>query len=77
MADWDIQAYPVASIHLELLVGKERDKGLVSHMMGSPSEVGLVDSLHMAGFPQVEESGFRMTAGAEIVSFGIHNLGFY
>jgi hypothetical protein len=77
VADWDIQAHPATNIHLKLLVDKELDQRLVSHMMGSPSEIGLVDSLHMPVVPQVEECGFRIFVGAEAVSFGIHNLGFY
>jgi hypothetical protein len=77
ITDWDIQARPVANIHLELLVDRELDKGLVSHMMDNPSDVCFVDSLHMAVVLQVEESGFRTAVEVEIVSFGIHNLGFY
>ena len=75
MVDLDIQAHPVASIHLELLVDKNLDKGLASHMIGSPEEVGLVDSLHMLVVPAAEEFGFRKTEGAEIVNCCIHNLG--
>jgi hypothetical protein len=74
VADWDIQAHAAASIHLELLVDKELDKRLAGYMMGSPSRVGLVDSLHMPAVPQVEEFGFQMIEGAEIVSCCIHNL---